>query len=81
MSFISEAYREGQKAAKYELNPYPKNSKEYNDFERGVTQTIRSSKVENFGGFGSYWGDDDNDVTGSVPYKKSANSYLLARKK
>ena len=44
-------------------------------------QAQRLKSDEPFRYTGGYWGDPENDVTGSVPYKKSKNSYLEARKK
>lgn len=37
----TEAYREGLKSVAYK-NPYPINSDEYNDFERGWSQRVKS---------------------------------------
>ena len=37
----SEAYREGLKSVTY-TNPHPINSVEYNDFERGWSQRVKS---------------------------------------
>jgi len=81
MEFVSKAYREGQRSGKFGDNPYCSNSHEFNEFESGVKQAQRLKSDEPFRYTGGYWGDPENDVTGSVPYKKSKNSYLEARKK
>jgi len=81
MEFVSKAYREGQRSGKYSSNPYCEGSKEYDEFERGATQTIRLSKEAPFGTAGAFYGDPDDDVRGSVPFKKTLNKYALARKK
>lgn len=41
----TEAYRKGYAAKHYE-NPYPRNSQEYNDFERGWSQKIKSRRSD-----------------------------------
>tara|TARA_B100000700_G_C14989106_1_gene830349 strand:+ start:481 stop:726 length:246 start_codon:yes stop_codon:yes gene_type:complete len=81
MEFVSKAYREGQRAGKYEDNPYSSNSNEFDEFERGVKQAQLLKSSEPVRHTGGYWGDPENDVTGSVPYRKASNSYLLAKKK
>ncbi|GFD68970.1 hypothetical protein [Alteromonas sp. KUL106] len=81
MEFVSKAYREGRRSGRYSNNPYEEDTKEYNEFERGVTQTLRITKEEPFKASGGFYIDPDDDLTGSVPYKKSANLYLLKRKK
>ncbi|OXX66193.1 hypothetical protein B9J84_15470 [Vibrio sp. V03_P4A6T147] len=41
----TEAYKKGYGAKHYE-NPYPRNSQEYNDFERGWSQKIKSTRSD-----------------------------------
>ncbi len=81
MEFVSKAYREGQRSGKFGDNPYSTNSHEFNEFEIGVKQAQRLKSDEPFRYTGGYWGDPENDVTGSVPYNKKSNSYLAAKKK
>ena len=54
---------------------------EFDEFERGVKQAQLLKTSEPVRHTGGYWGDPENDVTGSVPYRKAPNSYLLAKKK
>lgn len=81
MEFVSKAYREGQRSGKHDDNPYCSNSHEFNEFESGVKQAQRLKSDEPFRYTGGYWGDPENDVAGSVPYKKPPNAYLAAKQK
>ncbi len=81
MEFVSKEYREGQRSGKYSSNPYCEGSKEYDEFERGATQTIRLFKEVPFKANGAFYGDPDDDVRGSVLYKKPPNAYLAAKQK
>lgn len=40
----TEAYKQGYVAKHYE-NPYPRNSQEYNDFERGWSQKMKRTRL------------------------------------
>lgn len=81
MEFVSKAYREGQTSGKFGDNPYSSDSNEFDEFERGVKQAQLLKSNEPFRHTCGYWGDPENDVTGSVPYKKPPNAYLAAKQK
>lgn len=81
MEFVSKAYREGQRSGNHDDNPYCRNSYEFGEFESGVKKTQLLKSGEPFRFSSGYWGDPENDVTGSVPYKKPPNAYLAAKQK
>ncbi|EPZ9281040.1 TPA: hypothetical protein ACQYCV_004584 [Vibrio parahaemolyticus] len=72
----SKAYEEGFKSCLYSdyANPYPEDSSEFDDYERGRTQKLkRSGSNSSFSGGFDLWESDIEPVR-DVEYKPKASS-------
>lgn len=85
MTNSASAYSKGYGAGSYSKNPYDEDSNEFDEFERGRTQSIKRASSND--SFSSGW-DSDDDYEDStfesreVAYIKSEfNRYKDAKKK